>query len=87
LKKQGLLALTFRDPAAYDAVRAGDRLSLTGLDSLAPGRPVSCTLYHQDGTSEELALVHSYSEAQLDWFRAGSALNTFQRPSRNRDER
>jgi aconitate hydratase A / 2-methylisocitrate dehydratase len=75
LKKQGLLALVFRDPADYERVREDDRVSLVGLARLAPGRPVECRLEHADGTSETLALVHSYSEAQIGWFRAGSALN------------
>jgi aconitate hydratase len=75
LKKQGLLALTFRDAADYERVRAGDRVSLLGLASLAAGQPVECWLHHADGTSETIRLEHSYSEAQLEWFRAGSALN------------
>jgi len=81
LKKQGLLALTFADPADYEKVRAGDRVSLLGLAGLAPGRPVECRLDHADGTRETLSLCHSYSAAQLDWFRAGSALNTIERVS------
>jgi aconitate hydratase len=75
LKKQGLLALTFADPADYERIRAGDRLSLLGLASLAPGSTVACRLAHADGTSETLSLAHSFSARQLDWFRAGSALN------------
>jgi aconitate hydratase len=75
LKKQGLLALTFRDPADYDRIRAGDRLSLLGLARLAPGRPVECLVQHADGSRESLSLAHSYRASQLEWFRAGSALN------------
>src|SRR5262249_52755233 len=56
LKKQGILALSFRDPADYERIRAGDRLSLLGLAQLAPGRPVECALLHADGTREEIAL-------------------------------
>jgi len=74
LKKQGLLALTFVDPADYERIGAGDRVSLVGLAALAPGRPVTCRVRHADGTTSELALVHSYNAAQLSWFRAGSAL-------------
>ena len=81
LKKQGLLALTFSDPADYERIRAGDRVSLLGLSALAPGRPVSCRLDHADGSHEALELRHSYSAAQLDWFRAGSALNLIERVS------
>jgi aconitate hydratase len=75
LKKQGLLALTFRDPADYDRIRDDDRISLTGLAALVPGEPVTCGLRHADGTTETLALAHSFSAAQIAWFRAGSALN------------
>ena len=76
LKKQGLLALTFRDVADYERIRADDRLSLVGLASLAAGSPVECAVRHADGSSERLWLDHSYSDAQLAWFRAGSALNS-----------
>ena len=75
LKKQGLLALTFQNSDDYDRVREDDRISLTGLKDLAPGKPVDCTLYHSDGTSETLKLQHTLNEGQLEWFKAGSALN------------
>lgn len=75
LKKQGLLALTFRDPTDYEQIRPGDRLSVTGLSELAEGRLVSCRLTHADETETELTLQHSYTDAQLAWFRAGSSLN------------
>ncbi len=75
LKKQGLLALIFARPEDYDLVRETDRISLIGLNLLAPGRNVTCVLRHEDGSSEELSLRHSYSAAQLAWFRAGAALN------------
>jgi aconitate hydratase len=77
LKKQGLLALTFTDPADYERVREDDRLSLLGLANLAPGRPVECRLLHADGSQEILRLQHSYAASQLEWFRLGSALNLF----------
>ncbi len=79
LKKQGLLALSFRDPADYERVREGDRVSLLGLAQLAAGAPVECVLSRADGTRERLWLAHSYTEAQLEWFRAGSALNALRR--------
>jgi aconitate hydratase len=81
LKKQGLLALTFADDADYDRIREDDRISLVGLDRLAPGRPVSCIVHHSDGATETLSLNHSFGEAQLAWFRAGSALNLFHEDS------
>ena len=79
LKKQGLLALTFPNPEDYDRIREDDRISLTGLDALAPGKRVECLVQHSDGTAETLHLDHSYSASQLDWFRLGSALNLFHR--------
>ncbi|MGI8550341.1 MAG: aconitase family protein, partial [Dehalococcoidia bacterium] len=78
LKKQGLLALTFSDPAHYERIREDDRISLAGLKDLAPAKPVECTVRHADGTAETLWLNHSYSAAQIEWFRRGSALNLFQ---------
>ncbi|MGH8201486.1 MAG: aconitate hydratase [Steroidobacteraceae bacterium] len=84
LKKQGLLALTFADPSDYERLRAEDRVSLVGLAQLATRKPVTCRLAHADGTEETLQLRHSYSERQLEWFRAGSALNTItERPARS----
>ncbi|MCH8351206.1 MAG: aconitate hydratase [Chloroflexi bacterium] len=77
LKKQGLLALTFSSPDDYDRVREDDRVSLTGLKDLAPGKPVDCTLHHSDGTTESLKLNHTFGESQIEWFRVGSALNLF----------
>jgi aconitate hydratase len=75
LKKQGILALTFRDPADYDEIREGDLLNLVGLAQLAENRGVECVALHGDGSTTRLELRHSYTEAQLPWFRAGSALN------------
>jgi aconitate hydratase len=77
LKKQGLLALTFQDPAEYDRIREDDRISLVGLAAMAPGKPVDCIVKHADGTTETLKLKHSFSASQLEWFRKGSALNLF----------
>jgi aconitate hydratase len=74
LKKQGILALTFVDPLDYDKVMEDDRISITGLDDLKPNKHVNCILHHNDGI-EEISLQHSYNEAQIKWFRAGSALN------------
>jgi aconitate hydratase len=75
LKKQGLLALRFIEAGDYERIREGDRISLLGLAALAAGKRVGCRVQHADGTSEALWLDHSYSAAQLEWFRAGSALN------------
>jgi aconitate hydratase len=75
LKKQGLLALTFSNPADYDKIQESDRLSLLDLDKLHEARPVRCIISHQDGTKEEVLLNHSYNSSQIEWFRQGSALN------------
>jgi aconitate hydratase len=77
LKKQGLLALTFQDPTDYDRIREEDRISLLRLAVMAPGKPVECLVRHAGGTNETLALSHSFGASQLEWFRAGSALNLF----------
>ncbi|MHB8670491.1 MAG: aconitate hydratase [Acidimicrobiales bacterium] len=75
LKKQGILALWFSDPATYDAVRADDRVSVLGLAELAPDQPVRCRLHHADGSTEEFMTTHTMSPTHIEWFRAGSALN------------
>ncbi|MDJ0847090.1 MAG: aconitate hydratase [Myxococcota bacterium] len=75
LKKQGVLPLTFADPADYEKVRETDAISLTGLSQLAPGRPVRVRLHHEDGSEDEFEAKHSLSEEQIAWLRAGSALN------------
>ncbi|MCU0303842.1 MAG: aconitate hydratase [Thermoanaerobaculales bacterium] len=75
LKKQGVLPLTFADPADYDRVRADDRISITGLAELAPGRPVTAIIHHSDGSDETITLKHSLNAEQVEWFKAGSALN------------
>ena len=75
LKKQGLLPLTFQDPADYDHIREDDRISLIDLDKLEENRPVVCIVKHADGTEDSLRLNHSFAESQVAWFKAGSALN------------
>jgi aconitate hydratase len=75
LKKQGVLPLTFADPADYEKVQQGDRVSVTGLADLAPGKPVRVVFQHADGGQDEVETNHSLSDEQIEWFRAGSALN------------
>ena len=75
LKKQGLLPFTFSEESDYDKVRSDDRVSLRGLRELAPGRSVSCLLRHSDGSSDRIELLHTMNKAQIEWFKAGSALN------------
>lgn len=76
LKKQGMLALTFEHPADYDKIREDDKVSITGLASFAPGKPLTLVIDHADGTQESIKLHHTYNESQIGWFKAGSALNT-----------
>ncbi|HLP15502.1 MAG TPA: aconitate hydratase [Bacteroidota bacterium] len=75
LKKQGMLALTFRNPADYDSVREDDTAAIRGLSAFAPGKPLTLELTHADGTKESFELNHTFNESQIAWFKAGSALN------------
>jgi aconitate hydratase len=75
LKKQGMLALTFADPADYNKIREDDTFDLLGLDTFAPGKSLALNLCHSDGTKEVIEINHSYSDQQIHWFKAGSALN------------
>lgn len=74
LKKQGLLPLTFANPADYDKVQPTSKISLLGLDKLAPGKQVDCEI-KTDGKVDKIKLNHSFNEQQISWFKAGSALN------------
>jgi len=75
LKKQGILALTFSDPKDYEKIEQQDRISVTGLSALAPGKPVQVTIHKADGQALTIQANHSMTEQQLAWFKAGSALN------------
>jgi aconitate hydratase len=75
LKKQGLLPLTFADPATYDQIGEDDRISVHGLAQLAPDVPVRCTIHKPDGTTIDFEANQTFSHDQIEWFKAGSALN------------
>ena len=75
LKKQGILALTFSNPNDYDKIQEDDRISLVELNALEPQKAVRCIITHQNGVKDEITLNHSYNTSQIDWFKAGSALN------------
>jgi aconitate hydratase len=75
LKKQGMLALTFANPADYDKVRQDDKVTILGFDKFAPGKPLQIRLDHADGKSETFDVNHSYNDQQIGWVKAGSALN------------
>lgn len=74
LKKQGLLPLTFANPADYDKVQPHSKISILGLDKFAPGKPLDCEI-KTDGKVDKIKLNHSFNEQQIEWFKAGSALN------------
>ncbi len=75
LKKQGVLALTFANPADYDKIQEEDTVSLVDLKDFAPGKNVKMVIKHKNGSSETIELRHSYNAEQINWFKAGSALN------------
>ena len=75
LKKQGMLALTFANKEDYDKVQEDDSVDIVGLASFAPGQPLTVVLNHADGTKDEIIVNHTYNEQQIEWFRAGGALN------------
>jgi aconitate hydratase A / 2-methylisocitrate dehydratase len=78
LKKQGVLPLTFQDPADYERFEQDDRVSITGLYTLEPGRPVTVRIKKPNGRTVEIQMRHSMTREQIAWFRAGSALNAGQ---------
>ncbi len=75
LKKQGILALTFDNPDDYNKILEDDKISLVDLNDLEPHKQVKCIFSHSDGSKEEILLNHSYNKSQIEWFKAGSALN------------
>lgn len=75
LKKQGMLALTFANPADYELIHEDDSVDILGLESFAPGEPLQIVLNHKDGSQDVIVANHTYNEGQIEWFKAGSALN------------
>lgn len=75
LKKQGILALTFANPEDYDKIREDDIVDIVGIDNFMPGVPLKVILHHTDGTVEEILANHSYNQTQIEWYKAGGALN------------
>lgn len=76
LKKQGMLALTFANPADYDKVQEDDVIDIIGLeDNFKPDQPLTCVLNHADGSQDKFEVNHTYNDIQIEWFKAGSALN------------
>lgn len=75
LKKQGMLALTFANKEDYDKIQEDDSFDITGLTSFAPGEPLTMVINHKDGSSDSITLNHTYNAQQIEWFKAGGALN------------
>ena len=75
LKKQGMLALTFADKSDYEKIQENDSFDIVGLTDFTPGKPLTLVLNHADGSSESIVVNHSYNEQQIEWFKAGGALN------------
>lgn len=75
LKKQGVLALTFANPSDYDKIQEDDTFDIKGLTEFAPGKPLTLVANHADGSADEITVNHSYGAGQIEWFKAGSALN------------
>jgi aconitate hydratase len=75
LKKQGMLALTFANPDDYNSIREDDSMDIIGLETFMPDILLKIVLHHADGSVEDILAKHTYNEAQIDWFKAGSCLN------------
>jgi aconitate hydratase len=75
LKKQGMLALTFNDKSDYDKIQEDDSVDVNGLTSFAPGTPLTLVFHHADGSKDTVVANHTYNQQQIDWFKAGAALN------------
>jgi len=75
LKKQGMLALTFSDKNDYDRILEDDRITIVGLKNIEPSKPLAVILHHQDGSKDTFFANHTYNSLQIEWFKAGGALN------------
>ena len=70
-----MLALTFNDKADYDKIQEDDTISIEGLTEFAPGKPLTVILQHKDGSVDSIVVNHTYNAQQIEWFKAGGALN------------
>jgi aconitate hydratase len=75
LKKQGMLGLTFSNESDLGLIHEDDTFNFVDLESFAPGKPLTIEIVHADGSSDTIKVNHTYNEQQIEWFRAGSALN------------
>lgn len=83
LKKQGMLAITFDDTADYDKIQEDDVIDITGLTSFAPGKQLTVVLHHADGSTDSFQVNHTYNAQQIEWFKAGGALNIIRKQMAN----
>jgi len=83
LKKQGMLALTFTDKSDYDKILEDDTIDILGLKDFTPGKALQIVLHHQDGTKDQILVNHTYNHQQIEWFKAGGALNIIRKESLN----
>ena len=74
-----MLALTFANKEDYDKVQEDDNIDITGLNTFSPGISLTVVLNHKDGTSESIQAHHTYNDPQIEWFKAGGALNVIRR--------
>ena len=74
-----MLALTFDNKEDYDKIQEDDSIDITGLTDFAPGRSLTVVLNHKDGSSDSIIVNHTYNEQQIEWFKAGGALNIIRR--------
>lgn len=84
LKKQGMLALTFANEADYDKIQEDDTFNFTDLDQFAPEKPITIEAVHADGSKDVIKALHTYNDAQIEWFKAGSALNKIKEEAKAR---
>ncbi len=75
LKKQGILGLTFATESDYNKILENDTFNFTDLKDIAPGKQITLEVVHENGSKENIMLNHTYNEQQIDWYKAGSALN------------
>jgi aconitate hydratase len=74
-----MLALTFADKADYDKVQEDDTIDIMGLTKFVPGKPLTMVLHHRDGSSDNCEMNHTYNDQQIEWFKAGGALNVIRK--------
>jgi aconitate hydratase len=84
LKKQGMLALTFANKEDYNLVQEDDHIDVIGLTTFTPGQSLQVVLHHADGSTDTIEANHSYNQQQIEWFKAGGALNVIRSQALNR---